>query len=885
MSTETRQEELTILRQRVEELEKALLSASCAVKEQDSQDTETFLELQHKLSFLIQRNPLAIISWNTAFEVTDWNPAAESIFGYTKLEALGRHPAGLLIPESAREQVNQVFTALLKQKGGTHSTNGNVTKDGRIITCEWSNTPLTDCKGNVIGIISMVKDITVRKEMEVALSHSEARYKKLVANVPGMIYQFRLEPNGIASFPYVSDACREIYEIEPEAAQQNGALLTEAVHPDDVNAFLNSVAFSAQTLETWDWEGRMFSLSGKCKWIRGISRPELQPDGAILWDGLLIDVSDRNEAQLAVEQAKAELEIRVEERTAELKRSQQLLQLVFDTLPQRVFWKDRNFKFLGCNKWLLQDVGLCSLEEIIGKDDFEMPWKASAHLYRVDDIATIENNCPKINYDELLQKEDGTVIWLRTNKIPLRNEAGETIGIFGSYEDISDRKKAQAALAESEARLRNIAATIPGAIFQLCNHHGIWSVEYISDRIIDFFGVTAGEIMQNTDAFISRLHPDDLSSFMISVAKAGKKRTPWHYEGRLIKLDGEIRWWQGEALPRQGKDGETIFSGVIIDISDRKQAEEAIRRSEAQLRQQALELEQTLKELQRTQSQLIQSEKMSSLGQLVAGVAHEINNPVNFIYGNLDHAYQYTEDLLNIVNLYQTHYPNPVEKIQDKAEAIDLDFLLKDLPNLYSSMKVGATRIREIVASLRTFSRLDEADLKKADIHEGIDSTLMILQYRLKAKQNRPEITVIKEYGNLPLIECYAGQLNQVFMNILANAIDALEESLVMSQKSLVEEQEQKRNPEIRVSTQLSDRHQLVIRIVDNGSGMSEQVRQRLFDPFYTTKPVGKGTGMGLSISYQIVTERHQGILQCISSAGQGAEFVITIPVQQSEKS
>ncbi len=307
-----------------------------------------------------------------------------------------------------------------------------------------------------------------------------------------------------------------------------------------------------------------------------------------------------------------------------------------------------------------------------------------------------------------------------------------------------------------------------------------------------------------------------------------------------------------------------------------------------QSRAKAQELEQALRALQRTQTQMVQSEKMSSLGQLVAGVAHEINNPVNFIYGNLTHASNYTQDLLHLIQLYQQHYPDPVPEIQTEADAIDLDFLLDDLPKLLSSMKVGADRIQKIVLSLRNFSRMDEAEVKQVDIHEGIDSTLMILQSRFKGKAGQMGIALVKNYGQLPKVECYPGQLNQVFMNILANAIDALEESIASGQwltakgqRSDGDTDASDQQPTIRVETEsLSDGY-VAIKIADNGCGMTQAQQQRLFDPFFTTKPIGKGTGLGLSISYQIVVEKHAGSLTCFSAQGEGTEFCIEIPVQR----
>jgi PAS domain S-box-containing protein len=504
-------------------------------------------------------------------------------------------------------------------------------------------------------------------------------------------------------------------------------------------------------------------------------------------------------------------------------------------------------------------------------------------------------------------KRDGTRLPVGSRWTLQRDETGSPNAILQINSDISLRKQAEAERAQllaleqaarasaeaSEQRYRTLAETIPQLVWSSLpdGRH-----DYFNQRWVEYTGMT----LEQTEGWGWQpvLHPDDWQGCFDLWTQALRTGETYQVEYRLKRADGQYRWHLGRALPIRDREGQIVkWFGTCTDIDGQKRAEEERALSLAREREARKELEDALLELQRTQSRLIQSEKMSSLGQLVAGVAHEINNPVNFIFGNLSHAKDYTEDLLRLLELYQEIYPNPAPEIQQEKEAIDLEFLMEDLPKLLSSMKLGADRIRDIVLSLRNFSRLDEASMKEVDIHEGIDSTLLILQNRLKAKPEHPGIGVVKEYGNLPKVECYAGQMNQVFMNILSNAIDALDEwhdqqpaSEIKASPSTITIRTEVGNGALGMghggeeklpapSAQFAR-----IAIADSGPGMTELVSRNLFNPFFTTKPAGKGTGLGLAISYEIVVEKHGGSLRCVSAPGKGAEFVIEIPLRQPNR-
>ncbi|MBD2302958.1 ATP-binding sensor histidine kinase [Nostoc sp. FACHB-190] len=409
-------------------------------------------------------------------------------------------------------------------------------------------------------------------------------------------------------------------------------------------------------------------------------------------------------------------------------------------------------------------------------------------------------------------------------------------------------------LKTTQSRFHNLVDNVPGVVYQfLMAPDGSVSMPYMSNDCYDLYEITAEQAISNVQILLDMVHPLDAESQHQSIADSVKTLTPWRWEGRIITPSGIMKWIHGEARLEKLVDGTLVWDGLLLDISERKQAELA---------------------LQQAQLQIVQSEKMSALGNLVAGVAHEMNNPLGFIAASLKQAKPTFADIIEHLNIYQETFPDKSAEILDHESEIDLEYTLEDLPKILDSMTIACDRLKNISTSLRTFSRADRDYKVPFNLHEGIDSTILILKHRLKANEQRPAIEVITNYGDLPQVECFPGQLNQVFMNILANAIDALEDS---NHGRNFEEIQVDPNS-ITITTSIADKF-VNISIADNGKGMSEEIKRKIFDHLFTTKAVGKGTGLGLAIAKQIVEQTHGGKLYCQSILGEGTEFIIHLPL------
>ncbi len=955
---------------------------------------EALRKSEHKLALHFQQTPLAVIEWSLNFEVTEWNPAAEKIFGYSKSEAIGHHAAGLIVPESAREQVNQIWDALLSQTGGHRSTNENFTKDGRTVLCEWYNTSLIDYKGNVIGVASLVQDVTARKRAEEILQESEERFRRLLEDLHvGVILQdanaeiLLSNQAALDLLGMTEDQLRGKTSFDPDwhMIREDGEPFPGNTHP------VPQAIATRRPVRNVEM-GIYHPASHEIVWLMVNADPQLAGDGSVKQVICTFsNITKRKQAEAALK-SRSRLSTLAAEVGVTLSQGGSLSEILQRCTKAMV--EHLGAVFAGI--WTFnQEANQLELQAGAGERPLAREFQDFIPLgisvigfiakkrqpYLTPQDKGTESNSATQNYfagypliveDRLVgvlalystqfftEAVSGTLEWV-TNAIAV------AIDRAWAREELLSRR--EALLFQLASQIRNsldLDTILETAVNEIRGLLGIDRCYFI------WYRPKVGGEMGNggeSGAILppGPLSPDSSVPFWEVVNESRDGSLPsslGHYSAeevgpladQYLKLEviwiDDMRTWGNPdlrqfygslgyasvlALPLQTYSGALGVVSCVHSSQGRPWTQDEVkllravtdqlaiaidqaelftqtRASAQQAQAQSQQLSTALRELQEAQGQLVQSEKMSSLGQMVAGIAHEINNPVNFINGNILHASNYIQDLLDILRLYQQQYPDPGAEIVQQAEDIDLEFIAEDLPKLLASMQLGADRIRQIVLSLRNFSRLDEAEMKPVDLHEGIDNTLLILQHRLKAKNQSVDIQVVKEYGDLPLVECYPGQINQVFMNIISNGIDALEtvgvaENTVTRPEvrtEIKEGDDEARSdsptltllpysipsfepisdrvlPTIRICTAVSeDQTRVVIRIADNGPGMTESVRARLFDPFFTTKPVGKGTGLGLSISYQIVVEKHHGLLSCLSDPEKGAEFWMEIPIQQA---
>lgn len=902
-----------------------------------SQTDAAFSESEEQLRTIFEQVGVAIAQVGLNGQFLQVNSKLCEITGYSREELLTKTVFNLTHPED--QAIEWLYLRLINSKKPIPKLEKRYICPNGVIWVNATVSVVRDAQGNPKYCIAQMEDITKRKQVQTALRCSEEQLRCLQQSILGLSLIkekaseiiFILDSKGVVN--YVSPAFRQLLRYEP--TDLVGLDFFKLTHIEDdlkVTQFLTEMVLEPRGGLLVEF--RLCHQNGDWQTLKAISQSLLDETGEIKIIVNSSDITERKQSQavfmeqfrlsnLAAEvgvaiatggalvntllfcaQAIREQLNAISTTIWTLNPTQQvtsgqsfplnseLLNLVTQSRqPQSLIQQQAQPNYLSGYPLIVEDrvvgvLGVMSDRSLSAEASHTLSWAANAIAKRVKSVEHLAIAMNRYCSSELLKR-------------------GESL-VFEVSNQIRNSLELDTIL---ETAVQSIASVLP---IERCNF--LWfktpecsvvheaKKEFLASHLGQYttaqMGQFAKDLLNQQTIQINRV--DDFKDatsrqFFLALGYASILAIPLETEAGEIGVvicgcTAERAWDQREVALLQ-----MIIAQLRLAINQAELYQQA--QLTAQLaHEQVQQLEMALDQLQSTQARLVQSEKMSSLGQLVAGIAHEINNPVNFIHGNLAYASAYFYDILSLLHLYQEHYPNPASAIVEQSEVINLNFIAKDLPKLLSSMQRGTDRIRSIVLSLRHFSRLDEADMKQADLHEGIESTLSILQHRLSSKGQLPEIKVKKEYGDLPNIKCYPGQLNQVFMNILSNAIEAFHQPGLLNQDNASLNQ---KAPEITISTSILDddsnsigvcvnqpvqtqnKPSVLIRITDNGPGMTELVKTRLFDPFFTTKPVGQGVGLGLSISYQIVVEHHLGVLTCNSKPGVGTEFWIEIPIQQ----